>query len=82
VKPMGLGRNDAEHVFQSLRQGTVPERGLEAFAVGIDAQRSEIERMLDLAQKGEGLTKFLRGGYGCGKTFMARLATLDAQARN
>ncbi len=79
---MGLGRNDAEHVFQSLRQGTVPERGLEAFAVGIEAQRSEIERMLDLAQKGEGLTKFLRGGYGCGKTFMARLATLDAQARN
>jgi hypothetical protein len=25
--------------------------------------------------------KFFRGGYGCGKTFMARLAVLDAQAK-
>ena len=27
------------------------------------------------------MCKFLRGGYGCGKTFMARLALLEAQAR-
>jgi hypothetical protein len=34
------------------------------------------------ARNGEGTIKFLRGGYGCGKTFMARLAVLDAQAKN
>jgi hypothetical protein len=34
-----------------------------------------------MAAAGEGTIKFLRGGYGCGKTFMARLAVLDAQAR-
>jgi hypothetical protein len=34
-----------------------------------------------MAASGEGVFKFLRGGYGCGKTFMARLALLDAQAR-
>lgn len=72
---------DVEHVFESLRKGLVPERGIDAFAVGIDKLRSEIRRQLDLAENQEGTIKFLRGGYGCGKTFMARLSLLDAQAR-
>ena len=74
-------QRDREHIFERLRSGVVPERGLEAFAVGIEKQRAEIRRLLDLAASGEGVFKFLRGGYGCGKTFMARLALLDAQAR-
>jgi hypothetical protein len=79
---MGLSRRDVDHVFERLRSGVVPERGLDAFAVGIERQRSELGRLLDLAKADEGVFKFLRGGYGCGKTFMARLAILDAQARN
>ncbi|MBK8256772.1 MAG: BREX system ATP-binding protein BrxD [Polyangiaceae bacterium] len=71
-------KRDREHIFERLRSGIVPERGLEAFAVGIEKQRAEIHRLLDLAASGEGVFKFLRGGYGCGKTFMARLALLDA----
>jgi hypothetical protein len=78
---MPLSRRDIEHVFERLRSGVVPERGLDTFAVGIDRQRGEIGRQLDLAESGEGVFKFLRGGYGCGKTFMARLALADAQAR-
>jgi hypothetical protein len=76
-----MTQNDVEHVFETLRKGLVPERGIDAFAVGIDKQRGEIGRQLDLAANGEGTIKFLRGGYGCGKTFMARLALLDAQER-
>jgi len=76
-----LTARDLEHVFEALRKGLVPERGIDTFAVGIDKQRGEIHRQLDLAKSGEGTIKFLRGGYGCGKTFMARLAILDAQAR-
>ncbi|PGH49662.1 BREX system ATP-binding protein BrxD [Streptomyces sp. Ru87] len=76
-----LTRKDVEHVFESLRKGLVPERGIDAFAVGVEKQRGELHRQLDLARIGEGTVKFLRGGYGCGKTFMARLALLDAQAR-
>ena len=72
---------DVDHIFESLRKGLVPERGIDAFAVGIERQRGELHRQLDLAASGEGTIKFLRGGYGCGKTFMARLAVLDAQAR-
>lgn len=59
---------DIEHIFERLRSGVVPERGLETFAVGIDKQRTEIHRQLKLAADGEGVFKFLRGGYGCGKT--------------
>jgi P-loop Domain of unknown function (DUF2791) len=76
-----MSQRDIEHIFERLRSGVVPERGLEAFAVGIDRSRSEIGRQLDLAGNNEGVFKFLRGGYGCGKTFMARLALLDAQAK-
>lgn len=72
---------DVEHVFESLRKGLVPERGIDTFAVGIEKQRNELHRQLELVANQEGSIKFLRGGYGCGKTFMARLALLDAQAR-
>jgi hypothetical protein len=75
-------QRDREHIFQSLRTGAVPERGLDAFAVGIEKQRAEVSRLLDLVAQGEGVSKFLRGGYGCGKTFMSRLTLRDAQARN
>jgi hypothetical protein len=76
-----ISPKDIEHIFERLRSGVVPERGLEAFAVGIDQARTEISRQLDLATHNEGVFKFLRGGYGCGKTFMSRLALLDAQER-
>ena len=76
-----LTAKDIEHVFESLRKGLVPERGIDTFAVGIEKQRAELHRQLELATSGEGTIKFLRGGYGCGKTFMARLALLDAQAQ-
>jgi hypothetical protein len=74
-------QRDVEHILESLRKGLVPERGIEAFAVGVEKRRGELLRQLDLAERGEGAIKFLRGGYGCGKTFMARLALLDAQSR-
>jgi hypothetical protein len=72
---------DVEHVFESLRKGLVPERAIDTFAVGVEKQRNELHRQLEMIGNQEGSIKFLRGGYGCGKTFMARLALLDAQAR-
>lgn len=78
---MTLSRRDTDHVFERLRQGVVPERGLEAFAVRVERPLAEMRRLLDMTANGEGVFKFLRGGYGCGKTFMARLTTLEAQAQ-
>ena len=77
---MSIADKDVVHLFEKLRSGLVPERGLDAIAEGVERPRAELGRQLGLAAAGEGCIKFLRGGYGCGKTFMARLATLDAQA--
>ncbi|MCA9490389.1 MAG: BREX system ATP-binding protein BrxD [Myxococcales bacterium] len=76
-----LSGRDIRHIFEQLRKGLVPERGIDTFAVGIEKQRGELHRQLELVENQEGSIKFLRGGYGCGKTFAARLALLDAQAR-
>ena len=78
---MGISERDVEHIFERLRSGVVPEHGLETFAVGIQQPRDEIHRQLTLAENREGVFKFFRGGYGCGKTFMSRLSVLDAQAK-
>lgn len=75
---------DTKHIFEALRKGLVPERGISNFAADDDLfrkQRGELHRQLELASSREGTIKFLRGGYGCGKTFMARLALLDAQEK-
>jgi hypothetical protein len=69
---------DAKHIFARLNDGAVPERGLDAFAVGVERHRDELKRKLGEVQSGEGGVKFLRGGYGCGKTFMANLLVQDA----
>lgn len=74
-----LTRQDIDTLFQQLRTGLVPEHGLDAFAVGVERERRELARQRELV-RGAGGIKFLRGDYGCGKTFMARLAILDAQA--
>ena len=74
--------NETEHIFERLRSGTVPEKGLEKFAVGIDKPLNEIRRQLNLISTGEGAFKFLRGGYGCGKTFMSQYALLEALKEN
>jgi hypothetical protein len=76
-----MASREAAHIFQRLRNGTVPSRGLDALAVGIERYRKELARKLAEAERGEGDVKFLRGGYGCGKTFMANLAVQDAQQR-
>ena len=31
-----LNHRDAGHVFEQLRKGLVPERGIDAFAVGVE----------------------------------------------
>ncbi len=73
---------DIEHIFERLRSGTVPEKGLDKFAVGIDKPLKEIQRQLNLISTGEGAFKFLRGGYGCGKTFMSQYTILEALKEN
>lgn len=73
---------ETEHIFERLRSGTVPEKGLDKFAVGIEKPLNEIRRQFDIIDSGEGAFKFLRGGYGCGKTFMAQYTLNEALKQN
>ena len=66
------------HIFERLREGMVPDRGLKTFAVGTEKVMGEIHRVLDLTATGEGSAKFLRGDYGCGKTFISQLTLLES----
>ncbi|MDB5101308.1 MAG: putative binding protein [Cyanobacteria bacterium RYN_339] len=73
---------DHDHLFERLRNGTTPERALDAIAVGLEEPLAELDRLFALVGQGEGVSKFLRGGYGCGKTFLARYALQRAHQRN
>jgi hypothetical protein len=59
-------------IIDALRRGTVPQSGLDTFAVGMDRFEDAIDRELDVASAGAGVFKAVRGEYGSGKTFFAR----------
>jgi hypothetical protein len=59
-------------ILSALRIGTVPERGLDVMAVGLDRFAPTIKEDLDRAASGSGGFKAVRGEYGSGKTFFAR----------
>jgi hypothetical protein len=61
-----------EEIIDSLRRGTVPRMGLDAFAVGLDGFEEAIDQELAAARQGRGIFKAVRGEYGGGKTFFAR----------
>jgi len=72
----------ARDIINALRSGTVPRTGLHHLAVGVEAEESAILEQLDHVATGRGAYKFVRGAYGAGKTFLARLILEDALARN
>jgi P-loop Domain of unknown function (DUF2791) len=59
-------------IIDALRLGTVPRRGLELFAVGLDRFEKAIDEELESVAAGKGRFKAVRGEYGTGKTFFAR----------
>jgi hypothetical protein len=59
-------------IIDALRIGTVPRRGLELFAVGLERFEKAIDEDLESVAAGKGRFKAVRGEYGTGKTFFAR----------
>lgn len=59
-------------LLQALRTGTVPERSLDALAVGLDRFVEALDAEMSFVAKGHGVFKAVRGEYGCGKTFLVR----------
>jgi hypothetical protein len=59
-------------VIDALRRGTVPQSGLDLFAVGLDRFTAALDDDLATAAKGGAAFHAVRGEYGSGKTFFAR----------
>ncbi|QBI18514.1 BREX system ATP-binding protein BrxD [Egibacter rhizosphaerae] len=68
-------------IVDALRRGTVPERGLDVLAVGLDRFGPALDAELDQVAKGQAGFKAVRGEYGSGKTFLARWLGERARSR-
>ena len=53
-----------QQIVDALRRGTVPRRGLELFAVGMDRFDKALDKELTSVAAGEGAFKAVRGDYG------------------
>lgn len=61
-----------DEVIDALRRGTVPSRGLDLLAVGLDGLGPTIDEEVARAAAGGGVFKCIRGEWGSGKTFASR----------
>lgn len=68
-------------IMNALRSGLVPKDGLEHFATGLDTLIEAVNQELDFVSSGKGLSKWIRGEYGTGKTFAARHLCAMARQR-
>lgn len=68
-------------IINALRSGLVPSVGLDHFATGLDSLVAAVNEDLDFVAGGEGLSKWIRGEYGTGKTFAARYLCAKARGR-
>jgi hypothetical protein len=70
MEPISAQRR--REIIDALRRGTVPRRGLEVFAVGLERYQSAVVEELRIAAEGGAGFKAIRGEHGSGKTFCAR----------
>jgi len=68
-------------IVDALRRGTVPQRGLDVLAVGIDHLAPTFDSELDVVAAGGAGFKAIRGEYGAGKTFVTRWLAERARQR-
>ncbi|MBK7759853.1 MAG: BREX system ATP-binding protein BrxD [Deltaproteobacteria bacterium] len=72
---------DAADIVSALRGGLVPRGGLEHFATGLEPLTDVFVEELQFVGGGKGLSKWIRGEYGTGKTFATRYLCAQARAR-
>jgi hypothetical protein len=78
---MEISPERRREIIGALRKGTVPQRGLDFFAVGLQRFEDVIGKELDDVGQGGAIFKAVRGEYGCGKTFFARWVQECAKKR-
>lgn len=76
---MSIPNLQRQEIVAALRQGAVPARGLEHFAVGIETFADALKEERQHVALGHGMFKAVRGEYGSGKTFFSRWFQSQAQ---
>jgi hypothetical protein len=71
----------AQDIATALRDGLVPRKGLDLFSVGLEPMLETLDEELDFVARGKGRSKWIRGEYGSGKTFTARMLATRARAK-
>jgi hypothetical protein len=79
--PAELSAARRREVIDALRRGTVPQAGLDLFAVGLERFQGALDEELDAVAAGGASFKAIRGEYGSGKTFFARWLAERAKRR-
>ncbi|CAM5543903.1 ATP-binding protein [Streptomyces spiroverticillatus] len=70
--PQHVSAARRREVIDALRRGTVPQAGLDLFAVGLTRFTRALDDDLATVQGGGAAFHAIRGEYGSGKTFFAR----------
>jgi P-loop Domain of unknown function (DUF2791) len=70
--PVPVSAARRREVIDALRRGTVPQSGLDLFAVGLDRFAGALDDELATVSKSGAAFHAIRGEYGSGKTFFAR----------
>ncbi|MEU2484920.1 BREX system ATP-binding protein BrxD [Streptomyces sp. NPDC012617] len=70
--PASVSAVRRHEVIDALRRGTVPQGGLDLFAVGLDRFEAALDDDLATVTRGGAAFHAVRGDYGSGKTFFAR----------
>lgn len=78
---MAISPQRRQEILDALRRGTVPQRSLDAFAVGLDRFATSFAEDMDAVGRGSAVFKAVRGEYGSGKTFFARWLQEQALAQ-
>ncbi|GAA4152373.1 BREX system ATP-binding protein BrxD [Actinomadura keratinilytica] len=81
ARPAAVSAARRREVVDALRRGTVPQTGLDLFAVGLDRFETAIDDELAAVESGGAVFKAVRGEYGSGKTFFARWLAERAKRR-
>ncbi|SEJ17605.1 P-loop protein of unknown function [Deinococcus reticulitermitis] len=79
---MPLSQQDADIIISALRTGTVPDRGLHHYAVGLEKEFEVLREDLHAVKGGRSRIKGIRGAYGSGKTFVVSRLAEDAWDAN
>ncbi len=75
-------KHSLQHIINALKNGVVPQYGIEYLCVGRDKQLQEIIRGFNLIKENSGVVKIVSGEYGSGKTFFLQRMKLEALRNN